>query len=289
MNTMQNYSETMNKIYDSVYNGNITCLEFKNTTSEPIRKFHNWIKQQLIFEAKRATNGVKLLDVSVGRGGDILKWGKAKFKYVTGFDSDAKAIYEKKDFDGAIARFNSMKSGVNMPRCFFWNLDATNPFILNLLNGKDNNCVYDVISCQFAFHYFVKDIDITLNMISKKLRSKGLFIGTATDGDIIKENLKKCGDINTSAIHLRYVDEEMYEFELKSEKTSRETYFEYRGASKEYFLHKKFFIEKCKKFNLMPVRIESFHEWNKRYTGMQLSPEELACSFLNFSFVFQKY
>jgi len=278
-----------NFVFETIQVGNLNDIEFSSETGEPLRKFHNWIKQQLIFESKRLTNGSKLLDVAVGRGGDIFKWSKAGFKYVTGFDSDAKSIYEKNDFDGAIKRFNGVKSEMNMPKCYFWHMSATDPFILNLLNGKDHNTIYDVVSCQFSFHYFVEDINVVLNMISKKLKSKGIFIGTATDGDLIKQNLKNTPVIIKSAINLKYISEDMYEFSLNSEKTSRETYFEYRGVSREYYLSKAFLIEKCKEFNMYPVRILSFHEWNSTYTGMQLPKEEMACSFLNFSFVFQKY
>jgi len=278
-----------NFVFETIQVGNLNDIEFSSETGEPLRKFHNWIKQQLIFESKRLTSGTKLLDVAVGRGGDIFKWSKAGFKYVTGFDCDSKSIYEKNNFDGAIKRFNIVKSQMNMPRCYFWHMSATDPFILNLLNGKDHNTIYDVISCQFSFHYFVENINIVLNMISKKLKRNGVFIGTATDGDLIKKNLKNNPDITKSAINLKYISDDMYEFSLNSEKTSRETYFEYRGVSKEYYLSKAFLIEKCKEFNMLPVRILSFHEWNSTYTGMQLSKEEMACSFLNFSFVFQKY
>lgn len=286
---MQSCSEMANFVFETIQVGNLNDIEFSSETGEPLRKFHNWIKQQLIFESKRLTNGSKLLDVAVGRGGDIFKWSKAGFKYVTGFDSDAKSIYEKNDFDGAIKRFNGVKSEMNMPKCYFWHMSATDPFILNLLNGKDHNTIYDVVSCQFSFHYFVEDINVVLNMISKKLKSKGIFIGTATDGDLIKQNLKNTPVIIKSAINLKYISEDMYEFSLNSEKTSRETYFEYRGVSREYYLSKAFLIEKCKEFNMYPVRILSFHEWNSTYSGMQLPKEEMACSFLNFSFVFQKY
>ncbi len=40
---------------------------------EGLRKFHNWVKMQLILDAKKKTNGHTLLDVAVGRGGDIMK------------------------------------------------------------------------------------------------------------------------------------------------------------------------------------------------------------------------
>ena len=286
---MQNYSEVSNLIFEQIRTGKINDLEFSGPTDENLRKFHNWIKQQLILESKRITEGTKLLDVAVGRGGDIMKWTKAKFKYVTGFDSDSRSIYERNHFDGAIKRYNSVKSQMNVPKCYFWNMSATNPDILTLLNGKDSNCIYDVVSCQFSFHYFVEDIDIVLNMISKKLKSKGVFIGTATDGDLIRENLKESDTIDKSAIYIKKLDDKLYEFSLISEKTSRETYFEYRGVSKEYFLSKKFLIEKCKQFNMHPLRVMSFHEWNSNYTGIEMSISEMACSFLNFSFIFQKY
>ena len=286
---MQSYQKNAYSVFDFIDKGILNNIEFNFLTDEPLRKFHNWIKQQLIFESKRMTDGTKLLDISVGRGGDIFKWSRAKFKYVTGFDCDAKSIYEKNEFDGAIKRFNTVKSQTNMPKCYFWHMSATDPFILNLLNGKDNNCVYDVVSCQFSFNYFVKDINIVLNMISKKLKSKGVFIGTAADGDLIKKNLKNNPEINKSAISLKYISDEMYEFSLISKKTSRETYFEYQGKSTEYYLFKEFLIEKCKEFNMYPISILGFHEWNNIYNELTLSDEELACSFLNFSFIFQKY
>ena len=278
---------THREVFDIILNGEIYKQDFESLTGESLRKFHNWIKLQLILDAKKYTSGEKLLDVAVGRGGDIFKWSKAKFKYVTGFDSDSKSIYEKKSFEGAIKRYSSVKSEMNMPKCFFWNISATNPFVLNILNGKDQNTIYDVVSCQFSFHYFVNDIDIVLNMISKKLKSGGLFIGTATDGDLIEENLR-CGNINKSAIDINKISENCYDFNLKSERTSRETYFEYRGASKEYLLHKKYLIEKCKEFNMHLIKILNFHEWNDIYKGNPLSKEEMFCSFLNFSFVFKK-
>jgi len=276
------------KVYDEIASGKISDIELNSATTESLRKFHNWIKSQIIFESKRITNGTKLLDVAVGRGGDIIKWSKAKFKYVTGFDSDSKSIYEKNDFDGAIKRYNGVKSQMNIPRCYFWNLSATDPCIIDNLNGKDRGCIYDVVSCQFSFHYFVKDIDIVLDMISKKLRSGGVFIGTAMDGDIIKSILQH-GEVKNQAMSIEYQNEDMYKFTLNSEKTSRETYFEYRGASTEYFLYKKFLIEKCKSFNMYPLSVKSFHEWIESYKGDGLTKEDMYCSFLNFSFVFKKY
>lgn len=277
------------EVYNMIQNGDIKSLESEapeNTIA--LREFHNWIKLSLIFESKRLSNGNKLLDVAVGRGGDIAKWSKAKFRYVTGIDSDRKAIFEKYDFDGAIKRFqNISKNIILVPKCYFWHLSASDPNILNLLNGKDRGAIYDVVSCQFAFHYFVKEIDIVLNMVSNKLRKGGVFIGTASDGDLINKNINT-GNVKLPMLNINKVNEETYEYEMKTGKTSRETYFEYRGALMENFLYKQHLIEKCEYYGLQLVRILNFHEWNLNYKGKELSKQEQAASFMNFSFVFVK-
>jgi len=278
-------SEILNFIID----GKLNEIQFEEEyyTLDNLRSFHNWIKLQLIFNAKNNTNGQTLLDVAAGRGGDLMKWTKAKFKYVTGFDNDSKSIYEKNEFDGAIKRYNTMKSIPNLPNVFFWNISATDPKCIDILNGKDHSKIYDVVSCQFAFHYFVKDIDLVLKMISSKLTKNGYFIGTSTDGDLIKNNLKNA-DVSNDILNIEKTSEEMYKFNLNSYNTENKTYFECTGASDEYFLHKDKLVAKCKEYNLEPVSIKNFHEWKLDYKSRELTRRECAASFLNFSFVFKK-
>lgn len=258
----------------------------KNTDS--LRDFHNKIKSSLILDAKIKTNGEKLLDVAVGRGGDLMKWSRARFKYVTGFDSDKKSIYEKHEFDGAIKRFQDVKGTIAVPKCFFWNISATDPNVLEILNGKDRGAIYDVVSCQFSIHYFISEIDITLNMISKKLKKGGLFIGTTVDGDLLFKNLRE-GNIHIPFLNVSKTTEKSYIYEITNNVISSktETYYEYRGALSEYFVFKEELIEKCKKYSLELVRMQNFHEWNAQIKT-QLSLHEQIISYFNFSFVFVK-
>ena len=128
-----------------------------------LRSFHNWIKSKLIFKAQKETRGIRLFDIAVGKGGDIMKWYKSGIKYVTGIDSDYKSIFEHREFDGAIKRYKNIKKNIpNIPKYYFLNLSATDSKTLNLVNERDRNTRYDIISCQFAFHYFVKEIDLSL-------------------------------------------------------------------------------------------------------------------------------
>lgn len=264
------------------------CLSDPPENTEKLRQFHNWIKLQLILYSKQYTNGGKLLDVACGRGGDILKWTKAKFNFVTAIDNDTDSIYETEKFDGALKRYTSLKkNSTNIPNVFFWNASVTDPDILKKLNSIDFNTIYDVVSCQFSFHYFVKEIDVVLNMISNKLKKNGLFIGTASDGDLIN-NILNVSNVNLPLLYISKDSDISYKYEIKTGKTKRETYFEYRGALSEYFLYKNFLIDKCKQYNLQLLSMKNFHEWIKDYRYATISDHEAIISFLNFSFIFRK-
>lgn len=275
-------SGEIHKIIDLVY-------EEIPKNLDNLRNFHNTIKMGLIFDAKNMTGGEKLLDVAVGRGGDIGKWSRAKFKYVTAFDSDKKSIYEKTDFDGAIQRYKDIQGKMFVPKCFFWNISATDRCVTEKINGKDRGTIYDVVSCQFALHYFVKELDTLLDMVSKKLKKDGIFIGTASNGNVIKKNISH-KDINIPFLSILKKDNDSYEYDLKvNSSNGRGTYFEYRGALSEYYLDTDLLIEKCKKYSLELVRMETFHEWKLRNKNtIQLSLCEKIISYMNFTFVFRK-
>ena len=255
-----------------------------------LRNFHNWIKFKLILNSKQKTKGNKLFDIAVGKGGDIMKWYKSGIKYVTGIDSDYKSIFEHNDFDGAIKRYKNIKRTIpSLPKYYFLNLSATDNKTLDYVNEKDRNTIYDIVSCQFAFHYFVKKIDVVLNLVSSKLRKGGYFIGTASDGDLIYKNLKK-EDIHLPLLNIIKESDDSYIYFLNTNQTQtqRQTYFEQMGALSEYYLYKENFISKCKEYNLELLEIKNFSEWYNVYENKNLSSQEKIISFLNFSFVFIK-
>jgi SAM-dependent methyltransferase len=254
---------------------------------EDLRKFHNWIKLQLIMTASTSINAKSLLDIAVGRGGDLNKWARSGLEYIAGIDSDGDAIFGKIStvgFDGAITRYKGFRG--KKPRASFWKLSATDPEIFQKLNLKDNGRVYDIVSCQFAFHYFVENIDRVFSLISQKLRKGGMFIGTASDGDLIKKNLD-IGNINLPIVSIIKNNDSKYTFNLISEQSGRVSYFDYKGAIAEYFLHKEYFIKKAKEHGLEPVEILNFSSWYSKY-DKKLSYQEQIVSFFNFSFVFTK-
>lgn len=274
-----------------------------------LRKFHNFIKSQLIINNCQKVNCKNLLDIACGRGGDLHKWlnHKLNIKYILAFDSHAESIYssiKKGDtFDGAIARFQNAKKNYgnnikSLPFINFQHLNLLNPNILYKLNTIDKDKLYDVISCQFALHYFSENTDTlnkTMELVSKKLRKGGIFIGTATDGDRIY-NILQYGNVNIPLLTLIQgvygSNNYLFYINIKSTIVNRQNYFELQGASSEYYLFKQKLIEIANKYNLELVEYKSFYEWYQIYkkdkSFKPLTLYETIISFLNFSFIFKK-
>jgi mRNA (guanine-N7-)-methyltransferase len=272
---------------------------------ENLRKFHNNIKNNLIINSCLETNATSLLDIACGRGGDLQKWinNKLNLKYILAFDSHKESIFssiKKGDsFDGAIARFLNIKNYYKgkLPFINFKYLNILDSNILNQINKIDSNKHYDVISCQFALHYFSQNdqtLNNVLNIISKKLSKNGLFIGTATDGDLINNILSK-GNVNIPLLTLIKQLNNNYLFYIQTDKTknlTRQNYFELQGVSSEFFLFKEKLKILCENNNLELVNYTSFYEYYLNYKklkpDLQMSIYQMIISFLNFSFVFRK-
>lgn len=160
----------------------------------------------------------------------------------------------------------------------------------------DSNKLYDVISCQFALHYFCEDdikLDNTLKLISSKLKNNGLFIGTATDGNLIK-NILDNGNVNIPLLTLVENTKNNYLFFINTNNVTNiktKNYFEVQGVSSEFYLFKEKLTNLALKHNLKLIKYTSFYDWYQTYkneTSFELTLYEMVISFLNFSFTFQK-
>lgn len=298
-----------------IYYGKIQSFVIANKVYniDNLRKFHNYIKQDIILKSCTKVDANSLLDIACGRGGDLQKWlnNKINLKYILAFDSHKESIFSSirkgDEFDGAIARFQNIKRQYKgkIPFINFQYLDMQDQNILKRLNNLDFNKQYDIVSCQFALHYFCKNqesLNNLLQIVSKKLRKDGLFIGTATDGDIIHNILTK-GNVNIPMLslvkqnmnnYLFYIDTDDNK-KLEQQKTTnkdRQNYFELKGVSSEYYLFKNQLKDLALKNNLELIEYRSFYDWYKQYkrsnSYKELSIYEMVISFLNFSFVFKK-
>lgn len=262
-----------------------------------MRKFHNWVKNQLIKHATTIIGKNTLLDLSVGRGGDLNKWKINGIERVIGIDIDKNAIFSSTrrgdKYDGAIARLKSMR--IYKPNVKFYTLSVLDPNVLDKLNSLDNYLKYDIVSCQFALHYFSENnitLNHTFNLVSQKLNPNGIFIATFSSGDYIKNNLNK-GPVKFGSLDIKKLSQNSYSFGLNSKNDDQSVnYFEIINESKEFFTMMDALVSVAKNNNLDILNIKDFYAWYKEYKQTnqfhKLDFQEMLISFLNVSIIMKK-
>ena len=224
-----NLQEFMKSNDDVYYNNN--NLKRKDSKTNNLRLYHNDIKNLLIEYCSANTPNATIIDLAVGKGGDIHKWVKNKLKAVLGIDISKDNIHNSND--GACSRYlellNNKYSYNKIPICMFihgdtgkklydgefdiedYNTDTiTSSYIFKSLTGSisksdvkeefliENYGIFkdkfDICSIQFAVHYMFKD-EKTLHTFIKNVSDStsvgSYFIGTCYDGKLVYEKLKE--------------------------------------------------------------------------------------------------
>ena len=135
-----------------------------------IKSYNNWVKA-LVFNQYTKRND-SILDLCCGKGGDLYKWKNLNVKKVVGFDISGKSIEQAKERSKKIKMFNTE----------FYKSDLSTEEIQ--LNEK-----FNIISMQFALHYFFKDensIKNVLQTIKNNISKDGYFICTFPDACILQ-------------------------------------------------------------------------------------------------------
>jgi hypothetical protein len=190
--------------------------------TEGLKNFHNlYVKKLLIVGA--AKQGDTLIDFACGKAGDLPKWIAAKLSFVFGIDYSKDNLENR--LDGACVRYlKSRRLNKYMPYALF--AHGNSAFNIRdgtaLLNDKAKQITaavfgngskdvdkigkgvarqygkgdsgFNVSSCQFAIHYFFENPDTLkgfLKNVSECTKLNGYFIGTAYDGKVLFNRLKK--------------------------------------------------------------------------------------------------
>ncbi|XP_055826158.1 mRNA cap guanine-N7 methyltransferase 1-like isoform X2 [Solanum dulcamara] len=179
-----------------------------------LKKLNNWIKSVLIqLYAKR---GDAVLDLACGKGGDLIKWDKAKVGYYVGIDiadcsiEDCRTHYNgDADHHQRLKKF-SFPARLMCGDCYEVRLD----WVLA------DDAPFDVCSCQFAMHYSWSTeahARRALANVSALLRPGGIFIGTMPDANIIIKKLREAeGQTFGNSVYWIRFDEEFSEKKFKS-------------------------------------------------------------------------
>jgi SAM-dependent methyltransferase len=239
-----------------------------------LRSFHNKVKYNLIEYASMCDNST-LLDIGMGRGGDLLKWEKCKIQNVVGYDPDQNSI------DDACKRY------------FNLNIDRNYTFYccLNFTDLNLRESYFSIISCQFAIHYFfsdLKSIRDLLQNIKNKLKNKGLFIGTFMNASKINEYLVNDIYMNDAMMITKQNSSTDCIGEVIHVHLAGTLYFSENSISKEFMVYPHILSRECERIGLKLIKMTTFEEHcnNMKCTHM-MDESHTICSFMYSSFIFQ--
>lgn len=194
-----------------------------------MRQFHNWIKSNIMYtycnKIYQNNRQLSVLDIAVGRGGDILRYYYAEVAFLVGLDVSKDGLFSP--INGAVSRYNQQKKRkANFPKMYFLHADGSVKFnyedqyktlggmneenkqLFNKFfpNDPKQQTKFDVVSCQNAVHYFLKD-EISWNNfksnINQTIRNGGYFMITHIDAKKIIKSL-----VNKDRLVYEYTDKE---------------------------------------------------------------------------------
>jgi mRNA (guanine-N7-)-methyltransferase len=243
----------------------------KNGIKFNLYKYNNQIKKYLY--DKYLKKGDNLLDLAGGRGGDLHKVKNSD--YILHIDIVNKLLEEAKN------RYNSMntKPDINFLK---FDLLGNNINKINKIKEKRNIDKFDVISCQFAFHYLCKSketIDYIVKLINDNLKINGIFMMTGFDGKIIFDLLQ-----DSNYIEYKYNNDIFSKIIKKYEdKTFKNygqiinVYIEKIGIPQdEYLINFDYLTKQFNKYNISVIEENNFEEkLSVNFFDKKLSEEEI--------------
>lgn len=273
--------------------------------------FHNRIKDDLYKSNIKKDD--TLLELAVGRAGDLNKWKRVHPSKVVGVDVSLANITSPTQ--GSAVRYITDKKKHPhdyLPPTLFVQGDMTvyplfeqEDKYMAILTGKESGSTkylsqfeglssFDVISCQFALHYACESEEI-FHAFAKNLQKYGkdVFFGTCSDGQSIYSLL-----VGKKA-HLFGSDKQVAG-EYMKEYDDRETWTEEFGMPVKVFLESfdKPAVEYLVPFQKVTEILEEhgwelvesklFGELYANQSGITLTPEQQEFSFLNRTFVFKR-
>jgi len=273
--------------------------------------FHNRIKDEL-YKANVKKDDT-LLELAVGRAGDLNKWKRVHPSKIVGVDISLANIISPAQ--GSAVRYLTDKAKHphdHLPPTLFVQGDMTvyplfeqEDKYMPILSGKESGSTkylshfegltsFDAISCQFAMHYACESEEV-FRSFAKNLQKYGrdVFFGTCSDGQSVYSLL-----VGKKA-HL-FGSEKQACGEYSKEYDDRETWVEEFGMPVKVFLESfdKPAIEYLVPFKRVTEILEEhgwelvesklFGELYANQTGITLTKEQQEFSFLNRTFVFKR-
>ena len=283
--------------------------KFKRSNSSIInlRIFHNWVKNEMYktaaFDLRENPDneevGLSILELAVGRAGDLYKWIGVDATEVVGVDIDDASVFGK---DGAYHRYRRLRNKNqqdenDVPLCTFYVMDLSKPESFVKLKELLKTKKFDIVSCHFAFHYFFESqnaINNILSIVKYFMAPHGYFMITTMDGKNIKNVLgdKSKVDSESFAIEKRFDGKSVYgqQYAVSLGDKGEDHYFA-QNASVEYLVDQTELEKKITEFGMETIALKGFNLWYNEYKTTreyrQLGSSEKEFSFFNFSAVYK--
>ncbi|KAF9065283.1 mRNA capping enzyme-domain-containing protein [Rhodocollybia butyracea] len=232
-----------------------------------LKNFNNWVKSVLISKfahpvlasssIKQARTKGKVLDLGCGKGGDIMKWSKARICEYAGADIAAISV------DQAQERWESTRT--NKFRASFATYDFCTQDLEEVFPPQVLAQPFDVVSSQFCIHYaFEKEETVRrmLRNVSHYLRPGGAFIGTIPNAEQLLDRLH---ELPSETQELSFGND-VYSVRFESREHvgsfGHKYWFFLRDAVEdvpEFLVHWENFVALAADYDLYPVYKEEFH------------------------------
>jgi SAM-dependent methyltransferase len=177
-----------------------------------LRRFHNAVKMKTLTDAVRGRKGLTLIDIGCGPATDGHKWNISGFSNVLALDNSEAAIQE------ARKRF---------PTCGFRFVICPN--VCTSLARYYGGRLADIVTCNFAIHYLMGNIEGLLDGVRDVLRTGGTFLGAVLNGDRVRRLVGPKGTFESNLVQISATGENTVNFLLKGSSY----YFGRTGSSLE--------------------------------------------------------
>lgn len=184
---------------------------------ENIPIFHSNVKWNILKNDLVLNKKINILDLAIGRGGDLFKYTDTypNIDVIYGIDIDETAIEECKS-----RWIESSKKTTGKLEAVVQDVNKTDETIQCI--KKYMGCKkFDLIVCNFAFHYFVENEEKTQNIINliETFCKKGTLVWiTCPDGEALTQLLHKykTSHIVNSTYELKSLEGNKVQYKIKS-------------------------------------------------------------------------
>ncbi|KAF3335967.1 mRNA cap guanine-N7 methyltransferase 1 [Carex littledalei] len=231
-----------------------------------LKKLNNWIKSVLI--QLYARPGDAVLDLACGKGGDLIKWDKARIGYYVGIDIAEGSIKDCRTRYNGDADQQQKRKKFSFPA----RLICADCYDVRLDQYLDDDAPFDICSCQFALHYSWSNearARQALANISALLRPGGTFVGTMPDANVLIKKLREAEGLEFgNSVYSVSFDEEYQQKRFSSSNPFGIKYkFHLEDAvdCPEWIVPFHVFKALAEEYDLELVMMKNFHEFVNEY------------------------